>query len=104
VFRQTWAREFEYVLGGTMGEVARVVETEAQSQFVRDTFDKNAAADYIAKALSKEDFNGEAMRQLHVRCTCPASGKTADGRLYWRRKTLDIYIERQKLMARNFYN
>lgn len=84
-----------------MGDAARVLETDV-NQFVRDVFDKNAAADYVAKALNR-DISGEAMRQLHNRCTCPASGKLPDGRLFWRRKALDIYIERHKTLAREFY-
>lgn len=66
--------------------------------YVRQRFDKNAAADYLSKLLGKE-ITGEAVRQLHVRGTCPASGTLPDRRLYWTRETLDIYASR-----RNFFN
>lgn len=84
-----------------MGEVARLVVVE-ESRFIRDTFDKNAAADYVSKALNRE-ISGEAMRQLSNRKTCLASGKLSDGRLFWSRRVLDAYIRRQLLLATDFF-
>jgi phage terminase large subunit GpA-like protein len=84
-----------------MGESARLIAAE-ESRFVRDTFDKNSAADYISKALNRE-ISGEAMRQLNNRKTCVASGKLSDGRLFWSRRVLDAYIRRQRLLAADFF-
>lgn len=62
---------------------------------VRQKLDKNAAAARLSRLLNKE-MNGEAVRKLHVRGTCPAAGKYDDGRLWWDPVTIEGYAKRQK--------
>lgn len=77
--------------GGVM--TIALVENSNESRLLKERFDKNTASDYVSRRLGRS-VSGEAMRQLHVRRTCPSTGKFEDGRLYWERYILDEYIRR----------